>query len=95
MVDKNSLFNKMWLVATQQILLPIISIKMSQIISETKIDPILVTSILQFGTWCKIWSTRTKGYIETSKGFQQQYQMHGIDWQKKSSIIQSTDNGCN
>ena len=50
MVDKNSLFNKMWLVATQQILLPIISIKMSQIISETKIDPILVTSILQFGT---------------------------------------------
>ena len=86
-MDKSSQFNNKELVATQQILLPIISMKVSLIISERKIDFLsLVTSIyliMQFGTWWKRCSTRTKSNIERSKGFQQQYQMHGIDWQKK------------
>ena len=45
-MDKSSLFNNMGLVATQQILLPIISMKMSLVISERKIDLLIpVTSI--------------------------------------------------
>ena len=31
--------------------------------------------------------------METSKGFQQQDQMHRIDWQKNSSITQSINGG--
>ena len=53
-MEKSSLFNNMGLVAIQQILLPIISTKMSLIISERKADfQIPVTSIyliMQFGT---------------------------------------------
>ena len=51
---QKSLFSNTELVTTQQIVLPIISMKMSLIISERKIDLlILVTSvylIMQFGT---------------------------------------------
>ena len=46
LVKKSSLFNNMELAATEQILLPIISMKMSLIISERKADLlILVASI--------------------------------------------------
>ena len=45
-MEKSSLFNNMRLFATQQILLPIISIKISLIISERKADLLIpVTSI--------------------------------------------------
>ena len=45
-MEKSSLFNDMGLFATQQILLPIISIKMSLIISEKTTDLLTpVTSI--------------------------------------------------
>ena len=54
-MDKSSLFNNIRPVAIQLILLPIISMKMSLIISEGKIDLLIrVTSIyliMQFGTW--------------------------------------------
>ena len=53
-MGESSLFNKMVLVATQIILLPVISMKMSLILSERKIALIiLVTSIhlvMEFGT---------------------------------------------
>ena len=53
-MEKSSLFNNMGLDAIQQILLPIISVKMSLIISERKTDLLIpVTSIyliMQFGT---------------------------------------------
>ena len=52
-MKKISLFNNIGLVATQQILLPIISMKMPLIISERKTDLLIhVTSInliMQFG----------------------------------------------
>ena len=52
-MEKGSLFNNMGFVATQQILFPIISMKMSMIISERKSDLLIpVTSIyliMQFG----------------------------------------------
>ena len=61
--EKSPLFSNMRLVATQQILLPIISMKMSLIISERKTDlQIPVTSIyliMWFGTSRKRYSTRT------------------------------------
>ena len=53
-MGESSLFNKMVLVATQKILLPVISMKMSLILSERKIALIiLLTSIhlvMEFGT---------------------------------------------
>ena len=77
----------------------IISMKMFLIISKRRADfLILVTSIyliMQFGTWWERYSTRTYSSMKTFKGFQKQYQMHGIDRKKKSSIIQSNNGGCN
>ena len=82
-MEKSSLFNNMWLVVTQQILLPIISMKMSLIISERNTDLLIpVTSIyliMQFGTSGKRYSTRTSSDMKTTKVFQQQCHMHGID----------------
>ena len=53
-MGESSRFNKMVLVATQKILLPVISMKMSLILSERKIALIiLLTSIhlvMEFGT---------------------------------------------
>ena len=49
---KNSLFNNMRLVATQQILLTIISMKMPLIISERESDlQIPVLNLLDYGIW--------------------------------------------
>ena len=82
-MEKSSLFNNKGLFATQQItLLPVISIKMSVYTRKENWSPNscdLNLLDMQFGT---------------SKGFQQQYQICGIDWQKNSSIIQSTNGGC-
>ena len=73
-------YSMMWLVATQQILLSIIPMKMSLIISERNTDLLIPATsiylIMQFGTSWKRYSTCMK----TSKVFQQQCHMHGIDW---------------
>ena len=60
-MEKSSLFKNMRLVATQQILLPIISMKMSLIISERKTDLLIpltsVYLIIQF-RWHNFGGTR-------------------------------------
>ena len=94
MVEQSWLFSKMGLVATKQILLPIISMKMSLIIPERKFDLLILVTliqvIMQFGTSWKKWSTRMESDMKTSKGFQQWYDMHVIHWQKliSNSIYQ-------
>ena len=89
---KSSAFNNMGLVAIQQILFPIISMKMCLIISERKTDLLIpVTSIYlitQFGTSWKRYSTRNYRDMKTAMSYV---------WDrltKKSSIIQSTNGGC-
>ena len=97
-MEKGSLFKNMTLVATQQILLPTISMKMSLIISQSKTGLLIpVTSIyliMQFGTSYKRYSTRSYTDMKTPKVLQQQCRMYGIDGQKNLSIIQSTNGGC-
>ena len=90
-MEKSSLFNNMWLFATQQIRLPIILMKMSLIISERNTDLLIpVTSIyliMQFGTSWKRYSTRTWIDMKTSKVFQQQCHTHRIDWKNNHQIF--------
>ena len=82
-----------WSLPGSKFFLTIISMKMFLIISERRAGfLILVTSIyliMQFGTWQERCSTRTYSSMKTFKGFQKQCQIHGIDRQKNSSIIQS------
>ena len=94
-MEESSLFKNMRLVTTQQILLPIISMKMSQIISESKtVHLISVTSIYLIIIWdifieiignriCCVATSllghHEKSDMKTSKVLQQQCHMYGID----------------